>query len=339
MFGDIVKKLKKLSAEFEILPDDEIIFTKTETESSYNSQIIGITRILSKIERQSLEYGTILEVFHKYKHIDLASIFQKSKSDQKDEVTYFLALGKEEVVARLDNERKIDVTGIEVYNYTTKKWMFLQKNITGKTTLAYCYNEQGYFTKKEIFEMDLFYKVIYPPKIKFTFIPIPEGFDITKLIKYDAETETWTQTNEDRIDETYHKITGKKTRKEIAPAQLGTNEVVDKPEIRKKFEELGKSPIIQNLLLENNEIESLSKIDFNLLLIITVYALTDSSQDVRDNVSSILGYDAGLSETDFKNKVKTDFLKIIAPISKVSDLSKIVYENGIKVCDEGNNLL
>ena len=25
--------------------------------------------------------------------------------------------------------------------------------------------------------------------------------------------------------------------------------------------------------------------------------------------------------------------------AKVSDLSKIVYENGIKVCDEGNNLL
>ena len=97
--------------------------------------------------------------------------------------------------------------------------------ITGKTTLAYCYNEQGYFTKKEIFELDVFYKVIYPPKIKFTFIPIPEGFDITKLIKYDAETETWAQTNEDRIDETYHRITGKKTRKEIVPAQLGTNEV------------------------------------------------------------------------------------------------------------------
>ena len=332
LFGDIVKKLKKLSAEFEILPDDQIIFTKTETESSYNSQIIGITRILSKIERQSLEYGTILEVFHKHKHIDLASIFQKSKSDQKDEVTYFLALGKDEVVARLYNESKIEATETEVYNYTTKKWMFLPRNTTGKTTLAYCYNEQGYFTKKEIFELDLFYKVIYPPKIKFTFIPIPEGFDITKLIKYDAETETWAQTNEDRIDETYHKITGKKTSKEIVPAQLGTNEVREKPEIRKKFEKLGKSSAIQNLLLENNEIESLSKIDFNLLLIITVYALTDSSQDVRDNVSSILGYDTGLSETAFKNKVKTDFLKIIAPISKVSDLSKIVYENGIKVC-------
>ena len=25
------------------------------------------------------------------------------------------------------------------------------RNTTGKTTLAYCYNEQGYFTKKEIF--------------------------------------------------------------------------------------------------------------------------------------------------------------------------------------------
>ena len=29
--------------------------------------------------------------------------------------------------------------------------VFARKIITGKTTLAYCYNEQGYFTKKEIF--------------------------------------------------------------------------------------------------------------------------------------------------------------------------------------------